>query len=342
MTLKIGIIGAGHMGYLHFLSCLKMGKEYNLYVAEKSKRIQKKISSYNISIYDDYTDLVDNTDIDCVIISLPNFLKKECIKYVSKNNIDIFIDKPIARNLDETKEIEKIIKKDGTRIMVGTNYRYHPNIIDLKQRLENGVIGDIKIASYELIMNGPLSHPRHPRQIADWYINPELSGGGAILDLAYHLIDLNQWFFGSSKLRYCTYDNLMNLPVEDSSTIITESEDGTLRSVFNVGWFSKVIFPEFNFRVLLHGSNGYLSSEKLAPNNLYFHAIKESISNFVKKITFQEIDYLSYTYYYKSFYQIIKEFLNCVKTGEEFPVSFEDQLAVMELINKAYKKGKKN
>jgi predicted dehydrogenase len=339
MTTKVGIIGAGHMGYLHFLSCLKMGKEYKIYVAEKSKRIQKKISSYNIPTFDNYTDLVDKEDLDCVIISLPNFLKKECVEYVSKKHIDIFIDKPIARNLDETKEIEKRIKKDGTKLMVGTNYRYHPNIIEMKKILENGTVGDIKIASYELIMNGPLSHPRRPRQIADWYIDPELSGGGAVLDLAYHLIDLNQWFFGPSKLKYSIYSNLMNLPVEDSSTIITESEDGSRRSIFNVGWFSKVIFPEFNFRVILHGSNGFLSSEKLAPQNLYVHAVKEAFINFAKRITLQEIDYLSYTYYYKSFYQIIKEFLKSVKEGEEFPIIFEDQLAVMEIIDKVYKRG---
>lgn len=339
MTTKIGIIGAGHMGYLHFLSCLKMGKDFEIIVAEKSKRIQKKIRSYNVPTYDDYTNLVDNENLDCVIISLPNFLKKECIDYVSKYKVDMFIDKPIARNFEEAKEIQNILSRDGTRIMAGTNYRYHPNIVKMKQSVENGTLGDIKIASYELVMNGPLSHPRTPRQIADWYIDPILSGGGAILDLAYHLLDINQWFFGKSKLKYSTYSYLMNLPVEDSSTIVTESEDGTLRSIFNVGWFSKVIFPEFNFRAILHGTNGFLSSEKLAPNNMYIHAVKEATSNFIKRVTFQEIEYMSYTYYYSSFFQIIKEFLNSVKTGEEFPVSFNDQLAVMKIIDAIYKRG---
>lgn len=331
------------MGYLHFLSCMKMRDLCIVKgVADKSTSIRKKIEKYNINAYADYESMLEKEDIDCVIISLPNFLKKDCIEVTSKYNVNMFVDKPVARNFEETKDIFNIINKNGVQLMVGANYRYHPNIQKIKESLDNGTAGNIKIASYELIMNGPFSHPRTPKPIADWYIDPEKSGGGAVIDLAYHLLDLNQWFFGPSKLRFSILEHIMRLPVEDSSTIVTESEDGSIRSIFNVGWFSKVIFPEFNFRVNLHGSNGFLSSEKFAPRNLYSHAVKEAIKNFFRKITFQEIEYLSYTYYYSSFYKIMREFLTHVEKGEKIPVKFEDQLEVMKIIDEIYKRGRKD
>ena len=154
--------------------------------------------------------------------------------------------------------------------------------------------------------------------------------------MGYHLLDLNQWFFGDSKLIFSNTKHFLNLPVEDCSTIITESVDG-VQSVFNVGWFSKVIFPEFNFRVNLHGSNGFVSSEKFAPSNMYLNAITQALVNFTKKITLRPISYMSYTYYYSSFFEIVKEFLNNVKNGEDFSVDLEDQLEVMRLISEVYK-----
>jgi len=339
MVLKLGIIGAGHMGYLHLYSCIKMKKRVSVKgVADKSKITLKNIKKYGINTYEDYINMLENEDLDCVIISLPNFLKKESIQNVSEYNLDIFVDKPLARNYDEAIQIKNIINKKGNRLMVGTNYRYHPNIVKIKESLDEGKIGNIKIASYELIMNGPFSHPRTPRPVSDWYLDPEKSGGGAILDLGYHLLDLNQWFFGNSNVTFCVKNNIMNLPVEDSSTIITESIDDGVRSVFNVGWFSKMVFPDFNFRVNLHGSNGFLSSEKYAPGNLHLHAVREAIKNFMKRITFQEIDYLTYTYYYSSFYKILKDFLTYAESGSNFP-SLQEQLNVMKNIDEAYRRG---
>jgi predicted dehydrogenase len=314
-----------------------MKQPYNVTcVADTSKKTRKKIEKFGIKTYRDYGEMLENENFDCLIISLPNFLKKECIEFSSNYCNNLFVDKPIARNYKETKEISNIINKKGVKLMVGTNYRYHPNIKKIKELLDIGVAGEIKISSYELIMNGPLSHPKTPRPIADWYIDPERSGGGAVIDLAYHLLDLNQWFFGPSKVKFASIEHIMNLPVEDSATIITESENGQLRSIFNVGWFSKVIFPDFNFRVNLHGSNGFLSSEKYSPKNLYLHAVKTAMINFIKKITFQEIDYLSYTYYYSSFYEVIKEYLLRVKNDEEFSINFQDQLEVMKIIDTVY------
>ena len=338
MTLKVGVAGIGHMGFLHLLSCLKMPHIKVKGVADKSARNRKHLSQYKIRAYKDYRDLIDNEDLDCLIISLPNFLKKECVDYASEKNIDIFLDKPLSRNYVEAKQIADKIRRKGTRLMVGSNYRYHPSVRKIRGLWEDGRIGDVHLANFELIMNGPFSHPLTPRPIADWYLDPLMAGGGALLDLGYHLIDLNVWFFGKCDILFSHLQNILHLPVEDASTVVLRSKDSGVVSVLNSGWFSKMIFPEFNFRVNLHGTAGFLSTDHFSPRFMRLHAVKEAFKNTVKKCIGKEIDYLSYTYYYSSFFQVLQDFFNAIKTGIPFPIPLDEELEVMRIVNEIYSK----
>ena len=339
--INVGIIGLGHMGLLHFFSCLKLNSIVEVIgIADKSKNIRNKYSKYNINMYEDYHNLIDKEDLDCIIISLPNFVKKDCVKYASENSLDIFLDKPLGKNYEEAIEISHYVQKNGIRLMVGSNYRYHPNIRKVKNLYDDGRIGDIHLADFELIMNGPFSHPLVPIPISEWYIDPERAGGGALLDLGYHLIDLDVWFFGVGGIFFSHLDNILNLPVEDSVTIVIQHKERGLLSTVNAGWFSKIIFPEFNFRVNLHGTAGYLSTEKYSPKFMRLNAINEALKNTLKKIMGKEINYLSYTYYYSSFFEIMRDFLSSIKSGEDLSVSLKDQVEVMRLIDEAYSNNK--
>ena len=327
------------MGLFHLLSCLKMPSMIQVKgVADKSARNRKHASQVKIRVYEDYKDLIDTEDLDCLIISLPNFLKKECAEYAVEKGIDVFLDKPISRNYDEAKKIVHQVERKGTRLMIGSNYRYHPSVRKVKDLLGEGRIGDVHLASFELIMNGPFSHPLTPKPVADWYLDPLKAGGGALLDLGYHLIDLNVWFFGKCDVFFSDLQHILNLPVEDTLTVVLRSKDSGVVSVLNSGWFSKIIFPEFNFRVNLHGTAGLLSTDRFAPRYMRLHAVKEALKNTVKKCIGRKIDYLSYTYYYASFFQVLHDFFKAVKTGSPFPIPLDEELEVMRIIDEIYSK----
>ena len=337
MSLNVGVAGIGHMGFLHLLSCLKMRDMIQVKgVADKLARNRRYASKYKIKTYEDYRDLIDNENLDCLIISLPNFLKRECVEYAAEKGIDIFLDKPMARNYEEAKKIAHQIKRRGTRFMLGSNYRYFPSVRKVKGLWEEGRIGDVHLASFELVMNGPFSHPLVPRHIADWYLDPLLAGGGALLDSGFHLIDLNVWMFGMCDVLFSDIRYILHLPVEDASTVVLRSKDLGVMSVLNVGWFSKMIFPEFNFRVNLHGTAGLLSTDRYSPRFMRLHAIKEALKNTVKKCIGKEIDYLSYTYYYSSFFHILQDFFNAIKTGSSIPITIDEELEVMRIVDEIY------
>jgi myo-inositol 2-dehydrogenase/D-chiro-inositol 1-dehydrogenase len=337
LVCKVGIIGLGHMGQLHMLNAMRVDGVKVVAGADKSEVNRRFADRYHVKTYDDYCRLIDAEPLDAVIISLPNFLKKDGVFYAAEKGVDIFLDKPISRNLAEAKKMVSKVKRAGVRMMVGVNYRYFPCVQRLKSRLDSGQIGDAVIATSELVLNGPISHAVVPVPVPEWWLNKKLAGGGALLDLGYHLIDTLVWLMGDFEVDYSSLSHEMHLPVEDNGTVVLKSKSTDATAVVNVGWFSKSIFPDFNFRISVHGTVGFDSTGNYLPPDPIANAIKEGMLNLMRKVAFQRPNYLSYTYYYSSFYTIMELFFKALKTGGEFPVSTEKQLEVIRIVDSAYR-----
>lgn len=336
--LRVGVAGLGKMGKLHFQNALHDKKAQVVAVADAQRSSQKSVEKYGIKIYSDYNAMIDSEDLDAVIISLPNFLKKDSIICAAKKNLAIFVDKPIARTFSEAEEIMRVAIENKATLMVGVNYRYFGSVQEVKRIVDKGEIGDIVIATSDLIMDGPFSHSLVPRPVPEWWLDKEKAGGGALLDLGYHLLDIFGWIFGKMELEFATLGHRYGLPVEDGATVVMRSTETDTRCIINVGWFSRTIFPNFNFRVNLHGTVGHVSTDHFAPRNLYLHAAKESVRNLCKKVVGMEVDRLSYTYYYASFAEILSQFFEVAGDRAESPVSLEGQLAIIKIIEDVYKK----
>lgn len=337
MLLRVGVIGLGRMGKLHFLNALHMKDVKTVAIADKSRMNRKAAEKYRVKTYEDYTKLIDSEELDAVIISLPNFLKRESIFSASEKGLDIFVDKPLARNLAEAEEIVRKARIENVRLMVGVNCRYFDSVQKVKKILDEGRVGDVVIATSELIGDGPFSHPLVPKPVPEWWFNKEKAGGGALLDLGYHLIDIFNWLFGDLEIEFSTLGYRFGLPIEDSATVVLRSTKTGVRSIVNAGWFSRMIFPNFNFRIHLHGTVGYVSTDQFAPKNLYFHAMKEGILNVLRRVTGKKVHHLSYTYYYASFVEVLDQFFESIRKDVQLPVLLEEQLAVMRSIEGIYR-----
>ncbi len=335
--IRVGVIGLGHMGQLHLLNAMRVDGVEVVAVADKSEKNCRFAERLHVKTYDDYVGLIDNEELDAVIISLPNFLKKESVFYAADKGLSVFLDKPISRNLSEAQAMVKKVEKENVRLMVGANYRYFPCVQKLKKRVDDGEIGDTLIATSELVLNGPISHALVPVPVPEWWLDKELAGGGALLDLGYHLIDLLIWLLGDFDVAFSNLDNKLHLPVEDAGTIVLKSKSCNATGIVNVGWFSKTIFPEFNFRINMHGTVGFDSTDHYLPANSVVNAFKEGALNLMRKVARKKLHYLSYTYYYSSFYTIMNLFFDAIRNGSEFPISLEEELNVMRIIDSAYR-----
>jgi myo-inositol 2-dehydrogenase/D-chiro-inositol 1-dehydrogenase len=343
--LNVGIVGLGRMGRLHFLNSLHMDGVVVKAVADSNPQRLKLAKDLRIRTYDSFEKMLETEELDAVILSLPNFLKVEGVKIASEHVPNIFIEKPFGRNYDEAKEMAQRVSSKGANLTVGVNYRYFDSIKKLKERFDSGAIGDNVISTLELIMGGPFDHPLVPSPVPDWWLNKEKSGGGALLDLAYHLVDLFGLIcgdFSNIEVEHSTLGYNLNLEIEDSGTLVLKSTSNKITNgqstigVINFGWFSKMIFPQFNFRILVHGTSGYLSTDFFAPRSLHMHAVKEAIKNILRRMTGTKISRLTYTYYYASFVEMLSKFYSSSMGEIDPPVTVESQLSVMKIIQSAY------
>jgi predicted dehydrogenase len=206
----------------------------------------------------------------------------------------------------------------------------------LKTNFDDGRIGEAVIATSDLILSGPMSHGAVPAPVPEWWLSKETAGGGALIDLGYHLIDIFSWMFGDLDVAYSNLGYRFNLPVEDSATVVLKSRAQGVTCLVNVGWFSKSVFPDFNFRVNIHGTAGYDSTDKYSPRDLRVNAVKEGIQNILRRIIFKKTNYLSYTYYYSSYYEILNLFFEALSHETEFPVPLKKELEVIRLIDTVY------
>jgi predicted dehydrogenase len=222
--------------------------------------------------------------------------------------------------------------------MIGHNLRFVDAIEKIKTSLERGHIGSLETATIEEIVNGPFSHPINPVPVAEWWLNPQKSGGGALIDIGYHMIDLFRFFTGEdanvlfSSLRY-----KYNLPVEEGAVVVLSTRESSVKGIINVGWYQRSVFPKYNFRAILHGNSGYLSTEDFFPRNIYIHAFKAGSKNIFRRITGQTLKPLSYTYYYEAYYKELRTFFDCLENDLEPPVSALDGLKTMQIIAEAYR-----
>lgn len=338
--LDVGVIGLGKMGRVHMMNCLHMDDVRVTAVADLSKRALNKAKSIGIkNLYTDYRDLLNDfhSNLDAVVISLPNFLHFESIRMALEAGLNVFVEKPLANTTRECRQIVRLVEESDRKLMIGHCMRFFDVIEKMKNMVDKGFIGSLEVVTLEEVINGPFAHGAVPKPIPEWWFDPKKAGGGVLLDLGYHLIDLFRFFVGDCQPLFSSLDHNFNLPVEDSAIVILRSSNSSTKGIVNVGWYQKTVFPQYNFRVILHGNAGYISSDDLIPSNIYFHAIKEGTKNILRRLTGKRIRPLAYAYYYESYYKELMHFFDCVEQDLEPSISATDGLKTVEIIEEVYR-----
>ena len=336
---NVGFVGLGKMGMLHLMNIRFIDEVHVIAAADRSKRALKKARSYGVKkLYSSYQDLfADCSELDAVVVSVPNFLHFDVIQSALEADVDIFVEKPLANTTQQCEEIIKSVNKSGKKLMVGHVLRFFSDVQKMKEIADKGHIGNIEVITLERIASGPFSHGIVPKPVPEWWFDPKKVGGGVMLDLGYHLIDLFRFLVGDCKLLYSHLDYKFNLPLEDTAIAVVQSMNSAAKGIIHVGWYEKTIFPQNDSRIIIHGDAGYTSTKHFEPRSIYAHAAKEGIKNLFRKIVGRKIRPLGYAYGYDAFYEELKHFFECVQNDLEPDVSAVDGLKTIELIEEAYR-----
>ncbi len=198
MSMKVGIIGCGGIANGKHLPALKAQGDRVEIVAfcdlieERAQKAKKEYGTPDAKVYTDYKELLKDPDIIAVHVLTPNrehsFITIDAL-HAGKN---VICEKPMAKTYAEAKAMCEAAKETGKILTIGYQSRYRADSAYLKRAVEAGELGEIYYAK---------AHAVRRRAVPTWgvFLNEEEQGGGPLIDIGTHALDLTLWEMNNYK-----------------------------------------------------------------------------------------------------------------------------------------------
>ncbi len=182
-AVHLAIIGCGRVAHLHSRIARTLRRHVRLSYASRSletaERYRRRFGG--VAAFGSYEAACADPRVDAVFICTPHALHVEHARLAARHGKPMLIEKPVARSLAELDQIDRAVREAGVPAMVAENYHFKPLVGVLRAHLERGDIG----APLFLELN------RVGRQaVSGWRADPEMMGGGALLEGGVHWVNL--------------------------------------------------------------------------------------------------------------------------------------------------------
>jgi len=179
---------------------------------------------------DNLEEAVAGSDSDVVIVGLPNHLHEQAVTAAARTGKAVLCTKPLGRNADEARRMLDVVEKAGVFHAYLEDLVYTPKTLKALQAVRNGALGKVLWVR---------SRETHPGPHSDWFWNRELSGGGAIIDMGCHCIEIARNFIGKDIRPVevtCWADTQVHpIEAEDHAVGLVKYENGAVGQ-FEVSW----------------------------------------------------------------------------------------------------------
>lgn len=231
--MKICMLGSGLIAMFYTWSL--QGKRGRDQVSVVYSRSQESVDTFagKWSIPVATTDMhaaIERDDVDVVVVALPNHLHLDAVQAAAKAGKPVLCTKPLGRTAAEARTMLEIVESAGIFAGYLEDLVYTPKTLKALQSVKSGAIGDVLWVR---------SRETHPGPHSDWFWNQELSGGGAIIDMGCHCIEIARNFIGKD-IRpvevVCWADTQVHpIETEDHAIGMVRYENGAIGQ-FEVSW----------------------------------------------------------------------------------------------------------
>lgn len=188
--LKIGVVGGGGIAQAaHINNYKKHGDKVELVaIADVNKGVlQRNIEEHGFAYaFEDYSEMFANVELDAVSICTPNKFHAPATLAALKAGCNVLCEKPPAMTAAEAEAMEEAANASGKILAYGFNNRYKARAQYLKRMIEDGELGRIYA--------GRISAMRRNGIPGGVFVNQELQGGGPLIDIGVHMLDLALWY----------------------------------------------------------------------------------------------------------------------------------------------------
>jgi len=276
--LKIGFIGCGGIANdKHFPGMASQRDKIDMYafcdiIPERAEEARKKYGCEGAKVFTDYRDLLACPEIYAVHVLTPNVKHCEISCAAMEAGKHVICEKPMAANVEDAQKMIDTMHKTGKLLTIGYQYRHMDNFKAMKQYVETGALGEIYYAEATALRR---------RGIPTWgvFTNKAEQGGGPLIDIATHALDLTLWMMNNYEVEsvtgckfakigpVATHDEMGNdfgdwdpkkYELEDSAFGFVRMKNGALINIRS-SWAINMIAPRG--MVKLCGTKGGLDTE---------------------------------------------------------------------------------
>jgi predicted dehydrogenase len=327
--LRAGIVGYGYMGQIRQKNILD---HPDLELAAICDPLRGDIvSCQNADVYEHWQDLL-GADLDLVFACTPNNLIPEIAVNALNRGLHVFCEKPPGRNLADIKTIHAAeVANQGCKLLFGFNHRHHPGITDCKAIIDSGALGKV------LTLRGVYGKGGGYDYHTSWRNNPEVGGGGILLDQGIHMLDLFRLFVGDFDevigMRGIT---AFDVPVEDNAFVLLRTPSGQMAQLHSsaTSWkhtFRLEIGCEKGYAVIsgLLSKTGSYGRETLVIGRRPAQGERAAVGNPREETTYYDSD--------PSWDIEVAHLVECIREDKSVEKgTSQDALRVMEIIDRIY------
>lgn len=342
--LKIGVVGAGSLSEAH-LGAYKENSDVELIAICDliEERAQAKAETYDIPhVYTDYNEMLKNPEIDAISVVTWNNTHKEISIAALDAGKHVLCEKPLCMNHEEALEIKAATERSDKKFMVGYVRRHASNAVILKDFIDKGSLGEIYYAKASILRR--LGNP------GGWFSDKSRSGGGPLIDIGVHIIDLSWYLMGRPKVKSVsanTYNKLGNRSnikslsfykaadyspendVEDLANALIRFENGA----------SLMVDVSFSLHIKNDQSSVTVFGDKggaeVEPKLSIVHEANDIILNSSPQVDHSTFDFG------EGFQNEINHFVNCCLTGEDPIGGIDDGVEMMKILTAIYESAEK-
>jgi predicted dehydrogenase len=211
---NVALIGCGAIGQKR-LQCLGACRLIVCadVMLERAQRLAATVSGAVAT--DDWRAAVQRPDVDIVLAAAVHRALPEIALTAVRAGKHVLVEKPGARRSAELSPVIAAARAARVRVRVGFNHRYHPALLKAKELHNAGVLGEL------MFLRGRYGHGGRLGYDKEWRADPELSGGGELIDQGVHLIDLARLFLGDfTEVDGFAHTYFWDMPVDDNGFLL--------------------------------------------------------------------------------------------------------------------------